>query len=186
MAEDQKRNEKDEINEALSEEEIEAQDDEIGESVDEAGETVEVGETEEQKLKDQLIRAHAQMENIKRRAERDVQAAHKFASEKLLKELLPIMDSLEHAIDAAGDQKEEMKAMLEGLELTHKMFMDTLQKFGVQPINPVNEPFNPNEHEAMTMAPSEEHKPNTVITVIQKGYILHDRVVRPARVIVSR
>jgi len=172
--------------EDLTEEEINAQDDQIGEALDEAEDTLEETQGEEAKLRDQLIRLHAQMENIKMRAKRDVESAHKFASEKLLKELLPILDSLEHALAVSQDAHESVSAMIEGLELTHKMLLGTLEKLGVKVLNPVGEMFDPNQHEAMTMVPSPEHQPNTVIDVVQKGYSLHDRVVRPARVVVSK
>lgn len=170
--------------EELTEEELEAEDDEIG--CESGADEQDQEETEESKLRDQLLRTHAQMENLKRRAERDVSHAHKYAVEKLLKELLPIVDSLEQALELGDSTNDALKAMHEGVELTLKMFIATLEKFGVKQMNPLHEKFDPNKHEAMTMAPSEEHDVNTVITVVQKGYIMHDRVVRPARVIVAK
>ena len=171
--------------ENLTEEELDAQDDEIGEQ--DVDDDSEEEETEESKLRDQLLRTHAQIENIKRRAERDVSHAHKYATDKLLQELIPIMDSLEQALQAEADTgSDQFKTMREGMELTLQMFVNTLAKFGVKQIDPLHEMFDPNNHEAMTMAEGGEHKTNTVINVIQKGYVLHDRVVRPARVIVAK
>jgi len=174
--------------EELSQEELDAQDDAIGDDNDIESDD-DAPASEEQKLRDQLLRTHAQMDNLKRRCDQNVEQAHKFAVEKLLKELLPILDSLEHALKASEEStssQENFKAMHDGLVLTHKMFVDTLKKFAVEPIDPVNEVFDPNLHEAMTMVPSPDKKPNTVIDVIQKGYSLHGRVVRPARVIVAK
>lgn len=125
---------------------------------------------------DRALRAVAEMQNIRNRAERDITEAHKYGVKKLLEELIPVLDSLEHATNAETS---------EGLQLTIKMLQKVLEKFGVKEINPLNQPFNPVFHEAMTMQPSDA-APNTVINVLQKGYQLHERVIRPARVIVSK
>jgi molecular chaperone GrpE len=130
------------------------------------------------------VRAVAELENVRRRAEREIANAHRFGTEKLISALLPVVDSLEQALQMAG--KGEDAAMREGLELTMKLFLDVLQKSDVQQIDPMGAPFDPQEHEAMSMQDAPGVAPNTVIAVFQKGYKLNDRVIRPARVIVSK
>jgi molecular chaperone GrpE len=134
---------------------------------------------------DKLLRAMAEMENIKRRAERDVSSAHKYALDRFIDMLLPVADSLEQALlnCKEGADHDTMRA---GLEMTLNMFIQGLSKFGVKVIDPAGQTFDPNLHEAMMMQESSDHPNNTVISVMQKGYILHDRLVRPARVIVSK
>lgn len=129
------------------------------------------------------VRAVAELDNVRRRMEREVANAHKYGVEKLLSSLLPVMDSLEQALQLA--EKNSDSAMHEGLELTMKLFLDVLQKFDVEQIDPMGEAFDPQQHEAMSMQPSPDAAPNTVIMVFQKGYKLSDRVIRPARVVVS-
>lgn len=131
-------------------------------------------------------RAMAEVENMRRRTTRDVENAHKYATEKFITELLPIIDSLEQALEAAGEGDDQLKAMREGIELTHKMFLSALEKFSVSTIDPVGETFDPNLHEAMSMQDAEGAESNTVLVVFQKGYQLHDRVIRPARVVVAK
>ncbi|WP_369310618.1 nucleotide exchange factor GrpE [Providencia rettgeri] len=133
-----------------------------------------------------MLRAHAEIENIRRRTEQDIEKAHKFALEKFSNELLPVIDNLERAIDAADRDNEQSKAMLEGLELTLKTFLDAVAKFGIEPVGDVNVPFNPEIHQAMTMVESPDHQANHVINVMQKGYTLNNRLLRPAMVIVSK
>ncbi len=133
---------------------------------------------------DAAIRAKAELENARRQAERDIERAHKFGTSKLIDSLVPVIDSLEQAHQLALQQ--ENSAMTEGLELTMKVFLDTLSKHGVIQIDPVGEVFNPEKHEAMTMQPSEDAEHNTVLTVFQKGYELNGRVIRPARVVVVK
>lgn len=133
-----------------------------------------------------MLRAHAEIENIRRRTERDIEKAHKFALEKFSNELLPVIDNLERAIEAADHESEESKAMLEGLNLTLKTFLDAVAKFGIEPVSEVNVPFNPEVHQAMTMIESPDHQANHVIDVMQKGYTLNNRLLRPAMVIVSK
>lgn len=130
------------------------------------------------------VRALAELENVRRRAERDVAQAHRYSLEKFARELLPVMDSLEQALQLAN--QEAKTAMGEGLELTVKLFLNVLEKFEVQQINPIEAMFNPQEHEAMSMQETDEAKPNTVLAVFQKGYKLHDRIIRPARVVVAK
>ncbi len=137
--------------------------------------------------KESVMRAQAEMQNVRRRAERDVENAHKFALDKFSSDLLPIIDSLERAMDAAESvETEAVKGMKDGIELTLKMFVDTLAKHGIEQLNPTGEPFNPEFHQAMSMVPNPDMEPNSVMAVMQKGYRLHGRLVRPAMVVVSK
>lgn len=144
----------------------------------------------ELKIKDEALRAQAEMQNVRRRAERDVENAHKFSQEKLIKELLAVVDSLERGIQTVDDQSEVLdpavKAIRDGSDLTLKMFVDVLAKFKVKQLDPAGEPFDPQFHEAITMVSNPDVEPNSVIAVVQKGYTLHDRLVRPAMVVVSK
>lgn len=136
---------------------------------------------------DSVLRAQAEVQNIRRRSERDVENAHKFALDKFSSDLLPVIDSLERALEAAESvEGEAVKAMRDGVELTLKMFVDTLGKHGIEQLNPVGEPFNPEFHQAMSMVPNPEMDPNSVMAVMQKGYVLKGRLVRPAMVVVSK
>lgn len=135
---------------------------------------------------EQLLRVKADMENLRRRTRIDVENAHKFALEKFVNTLLPVVDGLEMGIEAAKQENATVEALREGMEMTLKMFLDVLAEFGVERIDPKGEVFDPQKHEAMTMVSSAEHEPNTVMDVIQKGYSLNERLVRPARVIVTK
>lgn len=130
------------------------------------------------------VRAMAELDNVRRRAERDVTNAHRYGLEKILSSLLPVMDSLEQALQLADKQGDA--AMHEGLELTMRLFLDVLEKHDVQQLDPQGAVFDPQQHEAMSMQVSADVAPNTVLAVFQKGYTLNDRVIRPARVIVSK
>ncbi len=132
---------------------------------------------------DLFLRTRADADNIRRRASIDVENAHKYAVEKLARELLAVVDSLDHGLASVGADSNALK---EGMELTYKLLLDILTKFGILPINPVNEPFDPMKHEALTAQVKNDVEPNTVLTVVQKGFTLQDRVLRPARVIVSK
>lgn len=134
---------------------------------------------------DKFLRAQAEMDNIRRRLEKDVSNAYKYAQDKLLNALLPIVDSLERAIETS-QSGEINKALIEGVELTLKLFIDTLDKQGVKQLNPVGENFDPNFHEAISMQETEEVDSGCVLSVIQKGYKLHERVLRPALVVVAK
>jgi molecular chaperone GrpE len=136
--------------------------------------------------KDSVLRAKADGENAKRRAELEVDKARKFALEKFAGDLLPVVDNLERATQAADTENEVIKPLLEGIELTQKSFLATFEKFGLEVINPQGEAFNPEKHQAMSMQENEELPPNTVIAVMQKGYALNGRLLRPAMVMVSR
>ncbi|MFZ4076846.1 MAG: nucleotide exchange factor GrpE [Legionellaceae bacterium] len=133
---------------------------------------------------EKLTRAMAEMDNMRRRTEREVANAHRYGTEKLLTALLPVVDSLEQAEQLA--QTHGDRSMHEGMALTMKLLLDVLEKAGVTQLNPVGEVFNPQLHEAMSMQESADVAPNTVLVVFQKGYSLSDRVIRPARVIVSK
>ena len=134
---------------------------------------------------DQLMRTKAEMENIRRRSEKDVTNARKFALEKFAQELLPVIDSMEMGVAAAQDETADVAKLREGTEMTLKMFETAIEKFGIKGVHPHGEAFNPDHHQAMTMIDSPEHEPNTVIDVMQKGYLLNERLVRPAMVVVS-
>lgn len=137
--------------------------------------------------RDSVLRAQAEMQNMRRRAEADIEKAHKFALEKFSSALLPVLDNLERALGAVQDsQKEQVKGLYEGVELTLKGFIETLAKFNVAQINPHGEPFDPTLHQAIAQVPNPSVAPNTVIEVMQKGYTLNGRVIRAAMVVVSR
>lgn len=134
-----------------------------------------------------ILRLHADMQNVRRRAEQDVEKAHKYGQEKLVSDLLPVLDNLERALQAVdGDEHEKLGALRQGVELTLKSFLDCLKKFNVSVIDPAGEPFDPQYHQAMGMQESTTAEPDTVIAVMQKGYSLNGRVLRPAMVMVSR
>ena len=136
--------------------------------------------------RERAVRAVAEMENLRRRAAQDVEKAHKFALEKFAAELLPVLDNLERAIELADKESEALKPMIEGVELTLKSMQSSVAKFGLVALDPQNQPFDPNAHQAMSMIENAELAPNTVIAVMQKGYALNGRVIRPAMVMVSK
>lgn len=136
--------------------------------------------------KDSVVRAAAEVDNMRRRAALDVEKAHKFALEKFVNELLPVVDNMERAIEFSDKENESLKPVLEGIELTQKSFIDAVVKFNVEVVNPQGEKFNAEFHQAMAMQPSADVEPNTVIAVMQKGYTLNGRLLRPAMVMVSK
>lgn len=158
-------------------------------SASEATAELETAREEVEKFRDLALRAEAEMENVRRRAARDVENAHKFGQEKLIQNLLPVIDSLEKAIESAeqaGAEEGANKAILEGVGLCLKMQIDVLTKEGLAVVDPNGEPFDPNLHQAMSMVENPDVEPNSVVAVIQKGYTLNDRLVRPAMVMVSK
>lgn len=190
MSTDQNRNEQaEELKEAT-----EAAAEEAQAAGDAAPEGEEVSEVEAlnaqvQELKDQVLRTQAEMQNVRRRSEIDVEKAHKFALEKFVKELLPVADSLEKAVESTEgteDSGELVTSIREGVEMTLDLFLKSLAKFNVEQLNPIGEPFDPQQHEAMSMVPAPDAEPNSVVNVVQKGYLLNGRVVRPAMVIVAK
>lgn len=189
MSTDENRNDHEELNEAL-----EAAKEEAQSAEGEAGENGEVSEVETlkaqvQEFQEQMLRSQAEMQNVRRRAEIDVEKAHKFALEKFVKELLPVADSLEKAVESTEGHEESgelVASIREGVEMTLNLFMSSLKKFNVEQLNPVGEPFDPQQHEAMSMVPAPDAEPNSVVAVVQKGYLLNGRVVRPAMVMVAK
>ncbi len=138
---------------------------------------------EVEKFKDVALRAEAEMQNLQRRTAREVENAHKYGVEKFVQGMLPVVDSLEKAIESTGDSED---ATAQGVRLCHKLMVDTLTKEGVQIIDPVGEPFDPNEHQAMSMVENADMEPNSVLAVVQKGCKLNGRLVRPAMVMVTK
>ena len=135
---------------------------------------------------ERLLRMQAESENAARRAERDVANAHKYSLDRFINELLPIVDSLELCIsNGANHDQEPAKSIIEGVNLTLKMFYNAMEKFGIKQVNPVSEPFNPEFQQAISVQDDPKVKPGTVISVLQKGYTLNDRLIRPALVVVS-
>lgn len=132
------------------------------------------------------LRTKAEADNIKRRTESDVSNARKFSIEKFAQELLPVMDSLQMGLAAVTEENATVEKFREGSEMTVKMFLTAIEKFGVEVVDPEGEKFNPDFHQAMSMLPSEDLAPNTVMNVFQKGYTLQGRLMRPAMVIVSK
>ncbi|KPA52937.1 heat shock protein GrpE [Photobacterium leiognathi subsp. mandapamensis] len=143
-------------------------------------------EAQANEAKDMALRARAEGENVRRRSEQEIDKARKYALNKFAEELLPVIDNLERALEMADKTDESSKAMMEGVELTLKTMTDTVAKFGLTQINPQGEAFNPEFHQAMAIQESTEFAPNTVMMVMQKGYELNGRVIRPAMVMVSK
>ena len=139
---------------------------------------------EVQEAKDKAVRALAEVTNIRHRAKLDIEKNQRFGLTEIINSLLPVIDSLENALQAAANH--EASGMEEGLELTLKLFLDVLKKYHVEQIDPIGEVFNPEKHEAMAMIDAEDAPANTIVSVFQKGYTLHDRVIRPARVIIAK
>lgn len=137
--------------------------------------------------RESVLRAQAEVQNMRRRCEADVEKAHKFALEKFSGELLPVLDNLERALRAIPDaQREQVRGLYEGVELTLKGFAETLARFQIRQVNPVGEPFDPQLHQAIAQVPNPSVAPNSVLEVMQKGYTLNGRVLRAAMVVVSR
>ena len=165
--------------------ELELQDSEA-ESVSETDDELTKLQEELAAAKDQSLRTQAEMQNLRRRSERDVENAHKYALEKFVGELLPVVDNLERALQAIDQDNEAMKALTEGVELTLKNFQDVLVRYKIEPIEPKGQPFDPEFHQAMSMLEMPDEVPNTVVDVFQKGYTLNGRLVRPAMVVVAK
>ncbi|MBX3706928.1 MAG: nucleotide exchange factor GrpE [Pseudomonadales bacterium] len=151
------------------------------------GDELAAARAEAEALRDQLLRVQAEAENVRRRAQRDVENAHKFALEKFTGELLPVLDSLEKAVEIARKPDlGDVAAIAEGVELSLRMFLGVMAKAGIEQVNPLGEPFDPQRHEAMAMVPNPHAEPNSVMDVMQKGYLLNGRLVRAAMVVVSK
>jgi molecular chaperone GrpE len=141
---------------------------------------------EAEAARDAALRAQADAQNIKRRAEQDIERARKFALEQFTRELLPVADNLERALESAAGDDEAIKPIAEGVELTLKSLLDAMKKSNIEVVDPMGEPFDPNLHQAMSMVENNDVEPNSVIAVMQKGYTLNGRLVRPAMVMVSK
>jgi molecular chaperone GrpE len=137
-------------------------------------------------LEEQKLRDHAELENVRKRAHKDVQNAHKYGAERLLTELIPVIDSLENGIAIAVGDNAFAQQIHTGVEMTLKLLMDTLEKHHIQAIHPLGEAFDPTLHQAISMREEAGMQTNTVLEVLQKGYQLHDRLIRPALVIVAK
>lgn len=173
-------------NDEVAADDTDLTDEDVVESADtEDGDSASL-ETQVEELKEALIRSQADLQNVRRRAERDVENAHKYAVEKFVKDLLAVLDSMDRALELAETTEGFDAAMLEGTQMTHKLLLDTAAKHGVEPIDPLGEAFDPQEHQAMSMVESADHEPNTVMAVMQKGYKLEGRVIRAAMVMVTK
>ena len=135
---------------------------------------------------DRALRALAELDNVRKRAERDLENAHKYALERFVSELLPIWDSLELGLAVSAEEGASANSIAEGVELTLRMFEQAMGKFGVAVVDPAGEPFNPQFHQAITMQENDAAESGTVLTVVQRGYLLNERLVRPAMVIVAK
>ncbi len=155
-------------------------------SVDELKKQLEEARSAAESHWDVVLRSRAELENLRKRSERELENAHKYGLERIISELLPVKDSLELGLAAGEGDDDKLAKLREGMELTLKMFDAALEKFGVKEINPDGEAFDPEYHQAMTVQEADGHDSNTVISVIQKGYLLNDRLVRPALVIVAK
>ncbi|MDH3748101.1 MAG: nucleotide exchange factor GrpE [Gammaproteobacteria bacterium] len=169
----------------LENSELDADADQTGEAeaASEAIDPLQAAEAKAAENWDRYLRAAAETENVRKRATRDVENAHKYAIENFGRELLAVKDSLEMGIQAADDA--DAAALLAGKAATLKVLATTLERFGIEEIDPEGEPFDPERHQAMTMQPSEEVEPGSVLSVIQKGYLLNGRLLRPAMVVVA-
>ena len=154
---------------------------------DELEQALETAIDEAQRAKDDLLRVQAEMQNLRRRHEQDIEKAHKYGLDKFSIELLAVMDNLERSLEAASNSEDEtIQAIYDGVNLTLKSLVDTFAKFNIEAVDPLGEPFDPQLHQAMSIQENAETEPNTVIAVMQKGYTLNGRVIRPAMVMVSK
>ena len=155
-------------------------------SVDAAQQRIAELEDQLHSAQENALRAAADAQNVRRRAEQDIEKAHKFALEKFATDLLAVVDSLERGIEVSDPADEKIRPMREGMELTYKLFLDTMKRFKVERLDPQGEPFNPEEHQAMAMEESTHVEPNSVLKVFQCGYSMNGRLLRPAMVVVSK
>lgn len=136
--------------------------------------------------RDNVLRLQAEIENVRRRSAQEIEKIHKFSLERFMYELLPVVDNLERTLNIIDRSNVLLCSIIEGIELTLKSFLETMYKFGIEAVHAVHVPFNPEIHQAISMIESTEQKPNLVLTIIQKGYLLHGRLIRPAMVTVSK
>lgn len=171
----------------VADEMLEAEVELAEETIEETLSELEVIKAEKEKLYDQYVRAVAESQNIARRAEIDVANAHKYALDKFVKDLLPIIDAMELEMKAVDENSsEELKRFREGSQLMYKMLLGACEKYGVKQLNPEGEKLNPELHQAISIIPHEGFETNQIITVAQHGYLLNDRLIRPAQVIVAK
>lgn len=158
---------------------------EVGEPASAGSESYTPGEAEQEVLvlRDALLRTRAEMDNLQKRSERELDKARRFINEGLMKDLVPVLDTFDQALE---NTPEDAEVQRQGLLLLQKQLLQSLERHGLQVLNPHGEAFDPEWHEAMSLQPSEEHEPDTVMLVLQRGYTLHGRLLRPARVIVAR
>ena len=154
--------------------------------IESIGQELEEANRKAEEHRERWLRTQAEMENLRRRSEMEIQKAHKFALESFARELLNVVDSLELGLAASTGDSADVLKLREGTELTLKQLLAVLEKFQIRPIDPVGEKFNPDLHQAMAMQPSETAEPNTVVKVFQKGWRLNDRLLRPAMVIIAQ
>lgn len=191
MADEQKQEQNEELEQDLQSQEVDVEEQkQVENPLEEA--IARVQELEAQlaetakKEQDLLLRTRAEIDNIRRRTEQDVEKAHKFALEKFAKDILNTIDNLERALATpANIEDESVKALFDGVELTLKELLATVARFGVEPVGVVGEVFNPDLHQAISMQPMEGFETNQITTVLQKGYLLNGRVIRPAMVMVA-
>ena len=164
--------------------------DALRDALSEAQAALEDSRAEAGSLKDQALRAVAEADNVRKRADRSIENAHKYALERFVNDLLPAVDSFERAVDATADLKasagEAVSAMAEGMNLSLKLLMEAMQRQGIEVVDPIGAPFDPNLHEAMSMIENPAAEPGSVVEVFQKGYTVNGRLVRAARVIVAK
>ena len=163
--------------------EMQAEEEALVQAEDDLIEQLNTAKSKAEENWDLLLRTKAEMENLRRRTQKDLENAHKFGTEKFVTELLPVMDSMELGLAAEDASAESLR---EGMTLTMNMVSQMFEKFNIKMIDPINEKFDPELHQAMTAQPTDEVEPNTVMAVLQKGYSLNDRLVRPAMVMVSK
>jgi len=191
MADEQKQEQNEELEQDLQSKEVDVEEQkQVEDPLEEA--IARVQELEAQlaetakKEQDLLLRTRAEIDNIRRRTEQDVEKAHKFALEKFAKDILNTIDNLERALATpANIEDESIKALFDGVELTLKELLATVARFGVEPVGVVGEIFNPDLHQAISMQPTDGFESNQITTVLQKGYLLNGRVIRPAMVMVA-
>ena len=176
------------VNEPVSPEDVTVEDVMASESEASSDLVVQLAAAREEasKMRDQYLRSEAEMANLRRRVEKDVENAHKYGQEKLSRELLAVADNLERAVLSSESESADLVSLKEGVDLTLKGLKDLFIKFNIEAIDPEGNPFDPQLHQAMTMVENPNVEPNTVIEVMQKGYLLNGRLIRPAMVMVSK
>jgi molecular chaperone GrpE len=155
-------------------------------SADELEEMLEDVTAQMEDYKNQVMRLHAEMDNLRKRSEKDIAKAHKYGLDRFAADLLPIVDSLEHGLNIDIGDNEFAKNVHDGMKMTLNLFLNTLEKFSIEQVNPIDDPFSPELHQAMCMEENTEVPANTVLKVMQKGYTLNGRLIRPALVTVSK